>query len=99
LKLTTNEDILTIFLIGDIDAQNASEVQKEIQKIMESHDEKTLVFDAKEISYISSAGLKVILTVQKQLKEKISVINISPDVVEIFKMAGFQHIMKIQGCK
>lgn len=99
MKTTTDGGILTIFLTGDIDAQNAAEVQEEILKIMASHKEKNLVFDAKELSYISSAGLRVILKVQKQLEENISVINVSPDIMEIFKMAGFQYMMKIQGCK
>ena len=99
MKTTTDGGILTIFLTGDIDAQNAAEVQEEILKIIASHKEKNLIFDSKELSYISSAGLRVILKVQKQLEENISVINVSPDIMEIFKMAGFQYMMKIQGCK
>ena len=48
-------------------------------------------------AYISSAGLRVLLTIQKNQTGKISVINISDDVLDIFRMAGFQHFMDLKG--
>ena len=57
----------------------------------------SLAFDAKELTYISSAGLRLILSVQKHLGQKISVINVSSNVMAIFQMAGFQTLMHIKG--
>lgn len=96
LRTDSKGEVITIFLTGDIDAQNAAVVQKEIEDILKSRGNSALVFDAKDLSYISSAGLRIILAVQKEVKEKISVINLSSEVVEIFKLAEFQHLMDIK---
>lgn len=66
-----SEGILTIFLTGDIDAQN--------------------------LAYISSAGLRVMLLIQKEWNAPISIINLSAEVLDIFQMAGFQHLLEIKG--
>ncbi len=89
--------ILTIFLMGDIDAQNAADIQQEIREIVKKQKDSALVFDARELMYISSAGLRVMLTVQKEADQKISIINLSPEVLEIFRMAGFQYLMEVKG--
>ena len=95
---TENADgILTIFLDGEIDAQNAPTVQKEIDACLEGRENATVVFEAKDLSYISSAGLRILLAVQKKAGKKISVVGLRPEVLEIFKMAGFQMLMNIKG--
>ena len=88
---------LTIFLTGDIDAQNAAAIQREILEIVKSQKAAALVFDARELVYISSAGLRVMLTIQKEWNSKISIINLPPEVLEIFQMAGFSHLMEVKG--
>lgn len=96
MRFDNSEGILTIFLEGDIDAQNAADIQQEIVEIIESQGEAGLVFDARGLVYISSAGLRVILGIQKDQGKKVSVINLSAEVLEIFKMAGFQYLMEIK---
>ena len=97
MRFDNSEGILTIFLEGDIDAKNAADIQQEIVEIIKSQGEAGLVFDARELVYISSAGLRVILGIQKDRGTKVSVINLSAEVLEIFKMAGFQYLMEIKG--
>lgn len=97
MRSESHEGILTIFLTGDIDALNAAEIQLEISEILKSQDDAFLVLDARELMYISSAGLRVILHFQKERNNKISVINLSDNLMEIFKMAGFQYLMDING--
>lgn len=97
MRSESHEGILTIFLTGDIDALNAAEIQLEISEILKSQDDAFLVLDARELMYISSAGLRVILHFQKERNNKISVINLSDNLMEIFKMAGFQYLMDIKG--
>ena len=91
------EGMLTIFLEGEIDAQNAPAVKKEIDACLEGRGNAAVVFDAKDLSYISSAGLRILLTVQKETGERISVVGLRPEVLEIFKMAGVQRLMDIKG--
>lgn len=97
MRAETLDGIFTIFLEGEIDAQNANEIKGQIEELLPSRGDAPLAFDAKELTYISSAGLRVILFVQKQLGQKISVINVSSDIMEIFQMAGFQQLMNIRG--
>lgn len=97
MRSESHEGILTVFLTGDIDALNAAEIQLEISEILKSQDDAFLVLDARELMYISSAGLRVLLHFQKERNNKISVINLSDNLMEIFKMAGFQYLMDIKG--
>ena len=97
MRSDNKDGILTIFLAGDIDALNATDVQQEIEEILQNQGDASLVFDARELAYISSAGLRVILTIQKNQHNNISIINLSAEVLGIFKMAGFQYMMELKG--
>ncbi|MBQ3853372.1 MAG: STAS domain-containing protein [Anaerovibrio sp.] len=97
MRYDNSEGVLTIFLKGDMDALNATDIQQEIGEILKTQKGTSLIFDARELEYISSAGLRVILTIQKELGSKISVINLSEELLEIFKMAGFQYLMELKG--
>lgn len=99
MRSEINAGTLTVYLVGDIDAQNADVVKEEIFEIINLKNFETLIFDAKELQYISSAGLRAILAVQKKVGKNFSVINLSNDVLEIFKMAGLQYVIEISGCK
>ncbi len=97
MRADHRDGVFTVFLTGEIDAQNAEAVQKELDDVLEKRGDSPLVFDARELSYISSAGLRIILVAQKKLGQKISVVNLSPVIMEIFEMAGFQHLMELKG--
>ena len=97
MRAENAEGMLTVFLEGEIDAQNAPAVKKEIDACLEGRGNGAVVFDAKDLSYISSAGLRILLAVQKKAGRRISVANLRPEVLEIFKMAGFQMLMEIKG--
>ena len=97
MRAENAEGLLTIFLEGEIDAQNATAVKKEIAACLEGRGNRAVVFDAKDLSYISSAGLRILLAAQKEAGKRISVANLRPEALEIFKMAGFQMLMDIKG--
>lgn len=89
------EQILYIDLNGRIDASNANEVEEKIFKIKEENPNLHVVLDADHLEYISSAGLRVILKLKKS-EEKLAIINVAPEVYEIFDMTGFTDIVKIE---
>lgn len=101
MQTEKNGKILTIFLEGELDAQSAPNAQDEIFKAIDNEDFEELIFDAEKLSYISSAGLRVILTVHKKIGtnigKKVSVKKAPTQVADIFKIAGFQHFMDIEG--
>ena len=90
-----NGDLLTIFLKGHIDSANAGDVEKEIEEARAQSSASDLLLDASELNYISSAGLRVILRLRKQMPD-LSVINVSPVVYEIFDITGFTEMINVQ---
>lgn len=88
-------DTLYISIAGRIDASNSIEAETEIFKIREDHPGTHTVIDANSLEYISSAGLRIILRLRKEEKD-ISVINVSPDVYDIFSMTGFTDMVNIE---
>ena len=59
---------------------------------------KNLVLDIKGVEYISSAGLRVLLAAQKKISKTglMKVINVCPEVMEIFEITGFTDILNIE---
>ncbi|MCC8102795.1 MAG: anti-sigma factor antagonist [Clostridiales bacterium] len=86
---------LTITLSGRITSSNAFEEEKAIFECIASEPCDSIVLDVKELEYISSAGLRTLLKLQKE-KGNVKIINVSRDVYEIFDMTGFTGIMDIQ---
>ena len=84
---------MIIELSGRIDSLNASEVEKEITDRIGSADE-AVTFDVKNLTYISSAGLRVLMKVRKLTGRSIEILDVSRDVYDIFETTGFmQHII------
>ncbi len=86
---------MTIELRGRIDSSNAAETEKSIQAKLAESDGSAVVLDAEALQYISSAGLRVILHLKKTYPE-LRVVNVSPEVYEIFDMTGFTEMMTVE---
>lgn len=88
--------VLRIYLKGHIDSANAGDTEKEIIEARSAHPECTsLIVDASDLQYISSAGLRIILRLRKSYPD-LRVVNVSAEVYEIFDMTGFTEMMKIE---
>ena len=61
MKTTNENNILTVYLDGRIDTNNAPQVEKEIFDAIGQDNEKQVIFDAEKLEYISSAGLRVLM--------------------------------------
>lgn len=88
-------DHLIINLMGHIDSANAAAVEKEINEAMDREAPAKLTLDATDLKYISSAGLRIILRLRKEMKD-LKIINVQPEVYEIFDMTGFTEMVDIQ---
>ena len=95
LSSRISNNLLYIDLVGRIDATNASETEADIRAIRAEHPGMYTVLDADELTYISSAGLRVIMRLRKE-DANIAVINAASEVYQIFEMTGFTDIMKIE---
>ena len=85
-----------IKLAGRLDTTTAPSLDKTIQG--DIGDVKNLILDFKELEYISSAGLRVLLGAQKKLQKvgSMKVTNVREEVMEIFEMTGFADILTIE---
>lgn len=86
---------MTFHLKGRIDSENAAEVEKNLLSAVEEAGDSRIVLDAEELAYISSAGLRVILRLKKAYPD-VSVVNVGPEIYEIFEMTGFTEMMTVE---
>ncbi len=94
MNFSVENGVLTIKLSGRIDTSNAQDIGTQIQQILADNEHTSLILDADELEYISSAGLRVILSIKKSEKET-KIINVSSEVYEIFEMTGFTEILDV----
>ena len=94
IKKITEETRIEI--TGRLDTITAPELEKTIQN--DVSDETNLVFDVKGMEYISSAGLRVLLSAQKKMSKRgtMKIKNVCPEVMEIFEVTGFTEILTIE---
>ncbi|MBR5498103.1 MAG: STAS domain-containing protein [Clostridia bacterium] len=91
------ENGITVFKIeGRLDTTTAPELENAINA--EGETLKNLVLDFNGISYISSAGLRVLLSAQKKMNSQgsMELVNVSEPVMDIFEMTGFAEILVIK---
>lgn len=87
--------IFTASLSGHIDSTNSAQVEESLKADADGKEIASFIVDAKSLDYISSAGLRVILSLKKQYKD-FKVINAKSEVYEVFDMTGFTQMMEIQ---
>ena len=95
MRSELKEKTLTLFLEGELNSYNADNVEKEIESTIKGQAFEKLVLDFSHISYISSAGLRIILKL-KQKYNDVSVVETSLEVYDVFSMTGFTNIMTIK---
>ena len=96
MKTTMNDGKLVIALSGRLDASNANDIEAEIMAAVAGHESDKICFDFEELEYISSAGLRVLMKLQKKSAQRIDIINVSRDVYEIFDTTGFTDMFNVK---
>lgn len=86
----------TVCLEGRLDTTTAPELESDLKSFIDSI--TNLVFDFEKLEYISSAGLRVLLTAQKIMSKQgsMKLIHVKDDVNEIFEVTGFSDILTIE---
>lgn len=93
---TTENSRLTFAVEGRLDTTTAPEFEKAANEIPEEITELTI--DAEKLEYVSSAGLRVFLMIQKKMNAqgKMIVKNLTESVREVFDITGFSDIINIE---
>ena len=96
VEITRNSDVLVLALTGRLDTTTAPALDKTIQENI--NDIKSLALDFKGLEYISSAGLRVLLSAQKKMQQvgNMKVMNVCEEVMEVFEITGFADILTIE---
>ena len=96
IEIKKNVDELVLEITGRVDTITAPALDKTINENLEGL--KTLVLDLKNLEYISSAGLRVLLSAQKKMQQLgvMKVVNVCELVMEVFEMTGFADILNIE---
>ncbi len=95
IQKTINDTTLEMHIAGRIDTTTAPQMETELKESLPGITE--LKIDFAEVEYISSAGLRVLLAAQKRMNAqgKMSVLNVSEDVMDVFDITGFAEILTI----
>lgn len=93
---TVENNVAVIFVEGWLDTQSSPELGKEIRNLS---DIKELILDFEKLEYISSSGLREVVSAYKKMKSEngtFSVIHVSSEVMDVFKMTGFDKKLDIR---
>ncbi|MBP5385360.1 MAG: STAS domain-containing protein [Lachnospiraceae bacterium] len=88
--------VLHVALEGRLDTTTAPSLEEDLQNSIKDITE--LDFDFTDLEYISSAGLRVLLSAQKIMNKqgKMSIRNVNSDIMDVFEITGFTDILSIE---
>ena len=96
IEIKKNVDELVLEITGRLDTITAPALDKTINENL--GEMKNLILDFKNLEYISSAGLRVLLSTQKKLQQNgtMKLKNVCEEVMEVFEITGFVDILTIE---
>lgn len=96
IQKNKNGTDFAIALEGRLDTTTAPQLEKELKEDVAGVTE--LTFDFAKLEYISSAGLRVLLSAQKIMNKQghMAIRNVNEDIMEIFEVTGFSDILDIK---
>jgi len=91
-----NGSELNVALTGRLDTTTAPQLEEAVKQELDGVE--TLNFDFKDLDYISSAGLRVLLATQKIMQKKGGMVlrNVKEEIMEVFEITGFSNILTIE---
>lgn len=97
INKTQEQSTLKIALEGRLDTTTAPQLEAELKQSVKDNAE--LIFDFAKLEYISSAGLRVLLSAQKVMNKqgKMVIRNVNETIMEVFEVTGFMDILTVEG--
>ena len=94
IDFNKNGGNLSVKLEGRLDTNTAPELESFLAENL--NDANALTLDCEKLAYVSSAGLRVLLSAQKKMKDSMKLVNVQELVMEVFEMTGFADILVIE---
>ena len=98
-EITRTDDLVTIILRGRLDTPSTPEVEEVITPLLADDSIKRMAIDCSEMSYITSSGLRIFVTMQKhflRIGGQLTLLHLNPMVRSVFDMTGFSSIFTIE---
>ena len=94
----TFRELLNLYRSGELSPEQTREVEEAIMKLVADAADRQIVLDLEQLSYISSAGLRVLLFARKAMdgKGSLRVTHVNETIMEIFEVTGFADILMIE---
>jgi anti-sigma B factor antagonist len=96
VKISSTDKIVTISVEGSIDSNTAGDLQAQImEKVVES---QNVLLDFSKVDFVSSAGLRVLLMIYRQIKSKngkVVLVGVSEEIHDVMSMTGFVNFFEI----
>lgn len=92
------DEKIVVTLVGEMDTAAAMEMEKKLQPILENKN-KDIVIDCKNLEYIASSGLRILLSILKLSKNndcQVILKDVNDDIKEVFKLTGFINIFEFE---
>jgi anti-sigma B factor antagonist/stage II sporulation protein AA (anti-sigma F factor antagonist) len=97
IKEEVKGDILVLRLSGRLDAVSSPNAERKVFDFINNGQHK-LLLDFSGVDYLSSAGMRMLLSVTKKLKTlsgKLVLFSVVPNVMDVLKMSGFDHVLEL----
>ena len=95
MRSVIEHNTLTIFFEGELNSSNAEDVEKEIEGLVSKGGFGAIKLDFNDLTYISSAGLRIIVRLKQQYDDT-TLVNVPKGVYDIFEMVGFTNLFTIE---
>ncbi|MFI0434259.1 MAG: STAS domain-containing protein [Parachlamydiaceae bacterium] len=97
IKIEARGDVLVLRISGRLDAVSSPAAEKKVfDHVNNGH--RKLLFDFGGVDYLSSAGMRMLLSITKKLRTlsgRLVLFSVAPNVIDILKMSGFDHVLEI----
>ena len=101
MKTTIEEldELIVITMAGSLDTAAAIETEQTLKPITAGEEAKDIVCECKDLEYIASSGLRILLDVLKKTKakgKKVTLRNVNDDIKNVFKITGFINLFEFE---
>ena len=93
LEFKNENGNLTVKVIGKLDTMTAPKLEEELSKNINGVQE--IIFDLEELKYISSSGIRVLLTIKKKIGN-MKILKPTEEVMEVFEITGLSDVFDIE---
>ena len=95
MKIKSEKGVLTVWLEGRIDSENSEHVEEALLQALREHIPEKMVLDMEKLTYISSAGLRILLRCHKQIPSTLILENVRDEVYDILTLTGFEDLFEV----